>query len=320
MALQEEKPTRNYNCTQTELYAVCLTGLKSFRENLADFSNFKGYYSNAWANDFEQEIKDAKKLKGQQQRTEPSESGRIKLVEKSDECLVAWQRLKRHIADVQGWEKLQKPKLEAAGQLYYETAANENWEDLQELMDDGESFITDNLADLTANQNMPPAFHGQFSTLKTEFDTLYNTFTDVTQDAEEETSEKINANNALNGKLMGMFKDGQEIYRKDRAKQERFIFDMVLEIVRGAKGKTKSFTVEPSSKLTVARVVANSAIENTGQVTLWVNKGEVETQTPSAVQLDPESTIDVPDNSKTITIFNNDTTSAGTCNVRVTVD
>ena len=237
MALQESKPIRNYNCTQTELYAVCNIGLTSYRENIVGFSNFKGYYDDKWGNDFKKEIEAAKKLKGQQQRGEPSETANIQLQEKGDECLVAWQRLKRHIADVQGWENLQKPKLEAAGQGYYNKAANGNWEDLQELMDDGESFITDNLADLTANQNMPPAFQGQFTTLKDEFDTIYSTFTDAEQDSEEGTKEKIDANNGIYDKLMGMFKDGQEIYRKDRPKQERFIFDLVLDIVRGKIGR-----------------------------------------------------------------------------------
>jgi hypothetical protein len=105
MALQENKPTRNYSSTQVELYAVCNIGLESFRENMADFSNLKGYYNNAWANQFEDEIEAARKLPSLQQRGELSETANIQLKEKGDQCLIAWQRLKRHIADVQSWKQ-----------------------------------------------------------------------------------------------------------------------------------------------------------------------------------------------------------------------
>ena len=320
MGLQDPKPIKKYNCTQTELYAICIIGLTSYRENITDFGNFKGYYNAAWGNTFEDQIEAAKQLKSQQQRGEPSETANIQMQEKGDECLVAWQRLKRHIADVQGWENLQKPKLEAAGQGYYEAAGKGNWEDLKELMDDGKTFITNNVGDLTANQNMPPAFQGQFNTLKGEFDTLYDTFTDAGQDAEEETKEKIDANNGIYDTLIGMFKDGQEIYRKDRPKQERFIFDHVLGIVRGSHGVTKTIDIVPLGREFFNRVVKNSDITNTGTVNLTVEEGDVPAPTGAGVIIAPTESTTRPEASKLVTVFNEEAIAAGQFTIRVMID
>lgn len=319
MALQSEKPVRNYNCTQAELYAVCKIGLESYRENTTDFSNFKGYYNNAWGNTFESEIEAAEQLPSLQQRGERSEISNVELAEKGDECLVAWQRLKRHTADAFP-ENQQKPKLESAGQLLYEKAANQNWDVLKQLMQQGETFIADNLADLTAGNNMPAIFQAQFTTLKDEYNAIYDEFTDARQDSEEQTTEKINANNGIYNKLIAMFKDGQEIYRTDRAKQERFIFEQVLGIVRGSKGKEKTHTVAPSSRTVIEKVVANSSMQNLGGVTLWVASGDVPTQPPGAIQLDSGTEATRPEGSSTITVFNNDAVTAGSIQVRITVN
>ena len=54
-----DRPEPDYNCKQLELYAVCRLGLASYRENLADFTAFKGKYDAALGNDFETAINDA---------------------------------------------------------------------------------------------------------------------------------------------------------------------------------------------------------------------------------------------------------------------
>ena len=50
-----ERPSSDYHSTQLELYAVCRIGLGSYRENIADFTNFKAKYDAAFGNDFEAE-------------------------------------------------------------------------------------------------------------------------------------------------------------------------------------------------------------------------------------------------------------------------
>ena len=315
-----ERPSADYNCKQLELYAVCRLGLGSYREYLAEFGNFKGKYDEGWGNDFETAINDAAKLPDFQARDEKSETAGIKLAKKGTECANKWQDLKRYIADVNDWADLQKPKLEAAGSTLYRQASQGNWEVMKGLLQTAKNFIDNNETELEADGNMPNSFKGQFDTLKQDFEAIYDVFTDAEQDQSEETDEKIDENNALYKTLIDMFLDGQAIFREKQATKERFIFDHVLSIVRGSQGKTKTVAVAAASHESVDRVVKNSKIVNTGTVTLWVAEGNVETQPQGAVQVEPESDIPVPNNNKVITIFNNDTETAGECTVRVTVD
>lgn len=316
-----ERPSADYNCKQLELYAVCRLGLGSYREHLTVFGNFKGKYGTpAFGNIFEAAINAAATLPDFQARDEKSETAGIKLTKKGTECANKWQDLKRYIADVNDWEELQKPKLEAAGSTLYRQASQGNWEVMKGLLQTAKNFIDNNTAELQAGGNMPAGFSGQFDTLKQDFEALYDTFTDAEQDQSEETDEKLEENNALYKTLIDFFLDGQAIFREKQATKERFIFDHVLSIVRGSQGKTRTVVVAAASHVSVDRVVKNSKIVNTGTVTLWVAEGKVETQPQEAVQVEPESAIPVPNNSKEITIFNNDIETAGECTVRVTVD
>ncbi|MFQ5334562.1 MAG: hypothetical protein ACE5DN_00650, partial [Flavobacteriales bacterium] len=279
------RPEPDYNCTQLELYAVCRIGLSSYREQLADFTNFKGFYDAAWGNDFEAAIEAAAALPDFQARDEPSETANTFLGKKGKQCTNKWQDLKRYITTTTGWEEVQKPKLEAAGSTLYQKASHENWEVLKGLMITASNFIDNNEAALEADQNMPNAFKGQFNTLKDEYIALYDEFTDAEQDSKGGTDEKINANNAINKTCNIMFGDGQAIYRDNPALKDRFIFDTVLKLVRGSKGKTKTIDIAPSSREFVERVVKNSEIKNTGQVQLLLEVGNVEAPTPSAITI-----------------------------------
>lgn len=320
MAKISKKPIREYPCTQLELYACSRIGLASFKENLVIFADIKGYYTNTWVGDFKQEIKNASKLPDFQARDEGSETANILLEQKGEKCTTKWQFLKRYIVDAYP-KKLHKPKLEAAGSLLYEKAANNNWEVLKGMMETAGSFITNNTSDLTANNVMPAGFPAQFTDIEGEFILLYDDFTDAQQDAEQQTTTKIDANNAIYEKLIGMFKDGQLLFQDDKATQERFIFAQVLKLVRGSKGVTKQFGIKPLSKLTIKRVVANSKFANVGPVTIAFAKGSLETQPPDATIVEPDTSVDIPpEKSRTITVFNNDETEIATCSCRIVKD
>lgn len=323
MTLQSEKPRPSYNNTQLELYAICLLMWNSFLEKVADFTAVKAYYTTSYGNERLQQIEDAENLPGDDQRKEAPKTTHIEMDQKGDECLAKWQFLRSYIEDAYK-EEFHEAKLDAAGWTLYRQASGGNWEVLAGLMTAGKNFIADNAAELAqttgGDPNMPASFQGEFNTLKDEFDALYEQFGDALEDAEEQTTEKINANNDLHAITMKMAEDGQKIYRNDRATQERFIYEKVLSIVRGSRGVDKTLAVDPASRLVVERVVLNSAIVNSGSVTLWIAEGDVETQPPGALQLDPGEETVRPENDSTITIFNNDPAAAGEVQVRVTID
>lgn len=316
-----ERPQSKYECTQLELYAVCRIGLSSYREQLADFTAFKAFYTTPWGNTFEDAINAAAELPDFQTRDEPSETAAIVLGEKGTECVNKWQDLKRYITTTTGWENFQKPKLEAAGSTLYEKASHENWEVLKGLMITAYSFIDNNETELEADDNMPGTFKAQFETLRDDYSELYDNFTDAEQDSKGGTDEKVEANNAINDTLAVMFGDGQAVYRNNQTMKERFTFDIVLELVRGSKGKTLTVEIPADTRKFYDRVVKNSLIVNTGAVDLTAQEGDVPAPDPVAsfVIGVGESTTR-PEASSLLSIFNLDPAVAGKFTVRVTVD
>lgn len=316
-----ERPEASYICTQLELYAVCRIGLGSYREQQADFTAFRAFYDAAWGNTFEAAIEAAAALPDFQARDEPSEVANIHLVNKGKECVNKWQDLKRYITSTTGWELIQKPKLEAAGSTLYEKAANQNWEVLKGLMITASSFINNNSVELKADGNMPNAFEGQFNTLKDDYCDLYDEFTDAEQDSKGGTDEKIEANNAIDATLAGMFGDGQAIYRDNQTMKERFTFDVVLEIVRGSRGVTRTFEVDADTRKLVERVVASSEITNTGGIELVLMEGDVPAVDPiSAITIPVGEAVTRPEGSAIISVFNQSPTEAGEFTARITID
>ncbi len=222
-----------YGCSQQELYTVCQLALISCNQHIIEFGNFKAKYNPAYITARQNEIIAAEELPDAQARGAQSEVLRVLLIEKNKEALDIWQGLKRYNADAFP-KNQQKAKLEEAGQNYYEDASKNDWDATKGLLSSGNLFITNNLAELVANDNMPPAFATQFSTLKTQFTTLHLDFLNKRETSETGTQEKIIANNIIYDKLMSMLLDGQYIFRNDPATKKQFVFADLIYKASGA--------------------------------------------------------------------------------------
>ncbi len=160
---------------------------------------------------------------------------KIKLTEKATAVLNKWQDLKSNIAAAVAFQgELLRPALEAAGQNYYEPAANHDWESVQSLITSAKAFITANSAELLADDNMPPAFSADFDTLALNFNNELNPYQDAIEQARIASSEKLTAANALYDKIIEICKDGQRTFKTDDARRDQFIWNNVLYIIRGA--------------------------------------------------------------------------------------
>lgn len=227
--MADQKPIALYSCTQAQLYSVCRAGWVSLDENIIDFSDHSSIYTPPLASARVLAIEVAEQLPDFQERNEPSETDFILLKEAHGPCLTQWKKLRSHIKHAFA-ESLHKPKIESAGYDHYAKAANLNWSETKSLMNSGKNFI-DNNTPVLAAAGMPAAFTVTFNDARTAFIDLYDAFTDASQDQQEATDIKINANNAIYKDLMSMFEDGQLIYEKNPAKRDRFIFARVLAIV-----------------------------------------------------------------------------------------
>lgn len=224
-----QRPNSKYNSTQAELYSICTIMWQSYAENQPTFETFKTTYTAQLATDMLQEIEDARNLPDFQARNQATESTYIAMKAKAKDCLKAWRSLRSYIKSSFPSD-LQKPEIEAAGEEHYTKALNNNWSETKLMLSSGNNYITAKTAELTTG-GMPLAFPTDFDTLKTEFDGLYSKFTDFEQDETEGTDLKVNANNAIYTKTIQMGEDGQLIFEQEPAKQARFVFSRVKELI-----------------------------------------------------------------------------------------
>jgi hypothetical protein len=221
-----------FNCGQQDLYAVCRLVWEAVTDNLADFTAFKAKYVAAFVTAREAEIDAAELLPDQEQRDEESRTLRVQLKNKAKEARDGWQRLKSYITEAFPEDELEI-KLDAAGAQHYRKASNDDWAAVKRLLLDGNTFITDNTAALTAGGNMPVAFAATFTTLKTEFDTLNQSFFNAEQSSEIDTQTKIEANNNIFEEVSKACADGQLIFKNNEAVKKLYTFDQVLLTVTG---------------------------------------------------------------------------------------
>ena len=305
------KPT--YNCSQQELYTACRLGWQSCEQHLTDFINLKARYNATFIKDRLKEVEITASLKDDQARGEQSEVLRINLQDIATICLANWQKLKRYIADAFP-DAEQKPRLESAGQSYYLPASQNNWDSMRGLLTNGNTFIEDNFSSLSANENMPDLFKGNFLDGKNKFEKLHQDFLDSEESAIINTENKITANNDIHGKLMTMFLDGQEIFKSQEAIQRQFIFSELMNLVSGTgtagiKGyitnskdkapivgamikianSTKSATTDDTGKYELNQVAAGKyqiEISAEGYQTKTIAEQEVKVGTMSTLSVD----------------------------------
>lgn len=227
--MSDSRPTRKYNCTQAELYAICTIIWQSYAENQADFEAFKTIYTVQYGIDAMQEVEDAKNLPDFQARNQATETAYINMGETAKKCLTAWRSLRSYIKSSFP-DNLQKPEIEAAGEDHYNKATNRNWSETELMLVSAINYIDQHTAVLTTG-GMPATFQATISDLHTEFMGFYITFTDSGQDEHEGTDQKVIANNALYSKLQAMCDDGQIINEHNAAKFQRFVFSRVKDLI-----------------------------------------------------------------------------------------
>ena len=309
------KPMPAYKCTQDELYAVCLLIWASCKKHIAMFVLFRIYYTLTYIADKITEILTANNIPDAQTRINVAEEKHIGLTKKIDECVEKWRGLELYI--IKAFPKdVVKIKLEDAGKSLFKKAAHYNWEKAGQLMKKGSTFIADNLAALQA-AGMPATFQAEFDTLKVDGVTMYMEFEQAMDDAEELTTEKVNKNNFIYEELKMVCRDGQHIFRKDRAKKEEFIFSCVLERVRGATSAYHEIKIPANSQKVIEEIVANSPFLNIGQTELVLCNGDVTCTVGTGEVLQSGDATIVQPGVKTITVLNTNATLEGRCKVRV---
>ena len=231
-----------YSIAQKDVYSVMETAWGNFDTHQAEFEDFKGLYKVPYSSTAKTEIVNAKALPDNEARSSEAETLRIAVKEKGLVCLNNFQRLKRYIVTAFPNKAVQKPQNEAAGDNYYEEAANEDWESMQMMNQSAMNYLSANQTILTAGDNMPASFETNYTTASDEFSALYASFK-LAEQTSETTATKIKATNDCFVKCMDMLKDAQVIFSTQPDVKTKFVFQNLVDLINptraGLKGIVK---------------------------------------------------------------------------------
>ncbi len=215
-----------YPCAQKDVISVLETVWANYVNNIAPLSGYKpAKYNAALAVDAKGRIAAARALPDFQARSGKAEELLNDVRKKADLCLNGFQLLKGYIDDAfKGENEVQrKPNYEEAGQNYYRDASREDWESVQGLCDSMKGYITEKLAKLTTDGNMPATFQADVNGWIADFETFYGDFKEAEQ-TQVATATKLKALNACYEEGMDMMKDAQRVFAKEPEVKSLFVF------------------------------------------------------------------------------------------------
>ncbi len=220
---------KTYGTPQEILYSVCLAAWNLCSQSLQKFTDLKAFYTAVFITDAVQAVEAAKALPESRVTISYRKEARINLANATRQVQANWQLLKVYITQAFAADMV-KTKLEAAGASLYIKASVDNWSAVRSLIDTANLFITNNLNDLMADENMPADFQTKFQADGATCIELSVIFTQVNMEKQMATSAKIDANNAIYANVMAMLKDGQQIFKDDAATKKQFTFSYLVSM------------------------------------------------------------------------------------------
>jgi hypothetical protein len=224
----------NYPCSAASLYGVITLVLNSLLENLADFANHKGKYTQAFVTIAFQKMNAAKHMPDRQIRGSASTVSKGLVKSQVKNMLKTHRALNLYIKEA--WTDdaaAYVPRLVAAGKNHLAQAKNCNWDSFDTLTTDGENFILANEAVLLTTGNMPLNFKDKYILQKKECLEKIALFLGKRQSNTTLTAEKVKANNAIYNDTIRICLDGQYLFNKNDALWQQFSFTHVLTIQSG---------------------------------------------------------------------------------------
>jgi len=246
----------NYNCSQDELYAGEAICINSYEAEQAQFANEKPKYTMPYVATLRAELQAARDLPDMTQRDSANKGRRIVLIRKikaPEESMEPAEgeknfgRVRSYINTAYAGDKvLREARLAEAGFNEYDKVMSMNWEKVESFLNKTKLFVNEYETELLADDNMPPTFKAAYDTFVTGLMTDITTFLDEQENVEQMTQTKIMANNALHKKMNELRADGQNIFKKNIAKRDQFVWIKILEEVTppgaaGLRGTVKDF-------------------------------------------------------------------------------
>ena len=257
---------RMWGIPQEILYTICVAAWNMCSQNLLKFSSHSPLYTEAFIADALQAVQDAKQLPESRQTIAFRKEARVNLLNATRLVQLNWQTLKTYIIRAFA-EDMVQAKLEAAGSALYSKASIDNWTGVRSLIDMTNTFITNNVEELIANNNMPADFQATFKANGDNCIALSALYNQTDREKEMATAGKIDANNAIYASLIKMLKDGQLIFQDDAILKPQFTYSYLVSKYRGdGSASLKGYIVDELNR-PVEGVAVLSENEKYGAVT-----------------------------------------------------
>lgn len=224
--------TNKFNCTQQELYLVCLACWNSCSEYIDQFTLVSPKFTPVLIDTKKTEILALARTPDSFRRSAEQENLRLALADAHEKCVAGWRKLQHYIEAV--WKgQEQKNMLKSAGQVHYRAAINQNWKSCQAMLHSATEFLALQADKLGQDNNMPPGFQTEFTALADAYAASLQAYTNAGEQAPAKTADRTAANNKLYTELKSMLKIGRDIFRKNPEIRTRFSFDEVLTRISG---------------------------------------------------------------------------------------
>lgn len=222
----------NFNCPQAVFVVVIETILNSMEEFLSFITPRRPKYKLAWITAARAALAAADALPDEAARQAVSSIIREQLLVLNIQCCLLWNELADFIRDAFA-PNLVEIQLKAAGSERYEKAAKPNWTETKAMMKSAKTFLTANLAALTADENMDPAFATEFGDLVTAFNAKLAAYESSKEAVPVARDEKIDAFNAVYATVRPMMDFVERIFRDNESVRTQFVFSNVVDRVSG---------------------------------------------------------------------------------------
>jgi Carboxypeptidase regulatory-like domain len=264
----------NYNCSQEDLYNACRIAWDLCASKSSDFGAFKSKYTPAFIARNRADVEAAARLPDAAARRAIAQSARMDMFPLRDTVVKYSGWLKSYIDD--GFELSKREIMyNAACQSYLAKAKGENWGNVTALGSSTIQFIEENLATLTANDNMPTDFLQRVKDVTAAFKAAYATWLLADTAASDQTDVKIMSNNTIYNNVIAMLTDGQRLFKEDAAIAKQFSFATILAQIQDTKNAGLAGKVtQVGGKIPI--VGAKVSIDGTDQFVLTDSDGKYE--------------------------------------------
>ena len=223
--------TTIYGVAMEILYIIATFAWKLCGANIDSFQAYRAIYSRELVAKSLTAIAAAKALKTSRQAIAARKSARVDLVSEATQVRQYWQDLKGYINAAYPKSKA-TIELESAGSLLFQKGPV-NWSAVSELIAAANTYLSDNLETLKANNNMPDTFPRLFMLAGEAFVKQLDIFQLADLEKKNAVSNKLNANNAIYDSLIAMLKDGQLIFKNNENMRKQFTYEVLVAMNKG---------------------------------------------------------------------------------------